>query len=147
MTIVLLVFIILVLTSVIASVVIPMRFSDYTDTLPVIQTEGRVKGLKLWVRVTVCNTEFMEDTVNLTVKERFNLTYALLNPTFSSTVLSNYINNGYEILATKESCNKTWDIYEESDLNHDGVLTRREYADWLVLCATPWGRLREILWT
>lgn len=130
--------------------VIPMKFSDIDESAPGGKVEGYITGLKLHIRaerLSTLNEERIVDEkdVDLTPIERLNIRIAFLNPRFDRGTLSNYTYEPNQVIASKAAYRKYWDeLYAEGDLNKDGIITRREFADWIVLDATPWGALRRL---
>ncbi len=147
---ILIIVLIIVVIAVIIALLMPMRFGNIDDSIPGGVIEGRVAGLKLHVKSKCFSsaadgqTTVKEYDVTLTPIERINLTVALLNPMFDASALDSYTYAPDEIIADKKDHEEYWqELYADCDLNKDGIVTRREFADWLVLCGTPWGMIRE----
>ena len=123
---------------------LPMKFTGF-DKNPERLIEGRVVGLQLFVKTTTFfdnkRKHISEGKTKISVNERIRLTFALLNPSFDAACLESLITKPNEIIAQKGSTSpKTWkEIYAECDLDNDGILTRRDYTNWLIKEAMPWN--------
>lgn len=139
------------LTVMVLILYMPLSFSGIIDDSPEKFIEGNIKGLRLCVKTKYYSLDetgqqavIKDNSVRLSLRERFNLTFALLNPMFDVKALENYTHDPQDVIASVEESGKYWkEIYASCDLDQDGKITRREFADWLVLCSTPWGALRE----
>ena len=121
---------------------LPMKFVGVSEN-PVRLIEGRVVGLRVFIRTTTYLNNIYKDTnediAKLSVIERLRLTLALTNPHFNPSCVENYVVEPDEIIAEKGNNQKTWEeLYSECDLNHDGKLTKREFTDWIIKEAMPW---------
>ena len=120
---------------------VPVRFSGLLDvTYPERLIEGKISGLVLSANIYTMpgKTHKRHKNVILTIKERFYMTFALMNIRFDPSCLINYLEHTEDVIITKDMCERDWKELSEMDVNKDGKITKKEFTYWILKQSVPW---------